>query len=741
MSAWSTIPAPAPASAAARGDARRDEWRAEGGAEWRTELAAEFATLAALAPDAFSAHFARPRPVGLPELPAASAAQLANADALLEGRFCAVGECFALGARFSWTLNPSRDKEWQIAHHKFYGAVDLAQAYRATGRADYLARWHGLIESWLDEMGSGFITASDAQVEAKRLEHWVTSFLLIREGGGAAALPAGFLRRFLGRLGAEAAYVAAHLRPARNHRTFQLYALFLVGLVFPELRRAHGLVAQGRDGLCANLAHDFGADGVHIELSSHYHQITLETALSFVDLAQRNGIALPPGLIERLQRAAEFAMWLTWPDGRLPLINDADDSDHRPLFALAARLFKDAQLAWTASGGARGVAPAPRSKRFAQSGYFVLGDGWGHDAESFARRQHVFYDCGPLGEGSHSQYDLFNLTYFAGGRPILVDPGRYTYCADPGADGIDWRHVFKSTASHNTVTIDGRDQTRYLSKSKTPPPGFERYERAVHPHKHGPAVELAEAASHLGAAADSSDWICGTARSHEYTPLHTRLLAFVRRQYLVLIDRIDCSDGLPHRADLRFHFAAAAAGRVSLQHDARRLRAAGPGWQLDCLGAGDNDFAAALEAGWVSTTYGIKDPAPVLSVRQHAAGTMAFATVIASAASGVRIGRIDWSGGDGSLGVAVELATADGAAFRDLVLLRAAGAARYEEPGLAYDGAVLISRRAAAGLEYLCASHPAALEAPELAGQARGGWQGEHEWTTTAHAGRGAGRP
>ena len=37
----------------------------------------------------------------------------------------------------------------------------------------------------------------------------------------------------------------------------------------------------------------------------------------------------------------------------------------------------------------------------------------------------------------------------------MLDPGRYTYAeGDP-----NWRHWFRGTAAHNTVTVDGRDQT------------------------------------------------------------------------------------------------------------------------------------------------------------------------------------------------------------------------------------------------------------------------------------------
>ena len=58
-------------------------------------------------------------------------------------------------------------------------------------------------------------------------------------------------------------------------------------------------------------------------------------------------------------------------------------------------------------------------------------DGWGSDPASYARRQHVVYDCARLGEGSHSHYDLFTFCYCAGGAPAIV------------VTGVPWRTGWK----------------------------------------------------------------------------------------------------------------------------------------------------------------------------------------------------------------------------------------------------------------------------------------------------------
>ena len=63
--------------------------------------------------------------------------------------------------------------------------------------------------------------------------------------------------------------------------------------------------------------------------------------------------------------------------------------------------------------------------------------------------------AGPFGEGSggHSHSDVLSLTARVGCREILIDPGTFTYVADPAE-----RNRFRGSAAHNTVRIDGRDQ-------------------------------------------------------------------------------------------------------------------------------------------------------------------------------------------------------------------------------------------------------------------------------------------
>jgi hypothetical protein len=59
-----------------------------------------------------------------------------------------------------------------------------------------------------------------------------------------------------------------------------------------------------------------------------------------------------------------------------------------------------------------------------------------------------------LSIAAHGHADALSFTLNIGDREILVDPGTYAYHTDPA-----WRRYFRSTLAHNTVGVDGQDQS------------------------------------------------------------------------------------------------------------------------------------------------------------------------------------------------------------------------------------------------------------------------------------------
>ncbi len=655
--------------------------------------------------DALARHYLD-KPLRTWPLSNATESQIRNAEAVLAGRFTYAGETHELPRGFAWSVNPSRDKEWQIAHHKHYFAIDLCQAWRATGEQRFVDGFFALTESWLDEMGSGFIKASDAQVEAKRVESWVTALLVLRASPRPATISPSLICRLVKRIGCEAEYISRNLKASRNHRTFQLYAMFVSAVLFPELRASSTLQDMACRGLVDNLLQDFTPSGVHIERSTHYHNITLETALAFLELARLNGVTTPAALDDRLRRALEFSAYMLLPDGEIPLIGDSDTLDHTAMFEAGHRLFGEQSLLWAATRGADGVALVAPSKEFA--GYFILTDGCGPGAAGFKSRQHVFYDCAPLGDGSHSHYDLFSFCWSANRCQVVVDPGRYTYHAEPDGDGVDWRHRFKSTRSHNTIEIDGLDQTLYLSKATRPAPGLPRLDRTKHSAKHGPEPEIIGRASLIGR---NTDWVMATAVSHEYSPRHTRALVFMKRQYIVLLDHVAIDDDLPHSCVARLHLADTWNGRFARQEFPGVTIVRSDDWTI-AMSSQDGAGHLRVDEGSISKSYGSKASAPVLALPISGSHSFNLCTVLLPhQANGcaVKLKGVSWLSvaqeGAGAVEICCQV---DGRECRDVFMLATNGRGQLITAGLIYTGSLAAARVCDGRVQHVCGATPLA---------------------------------
>jgi heparinase II/III-like protein len=106
----------------------------------------------------------------------------------------------------------------------------------------------------------------------------------------------------------------------------------------------------------------------------------------------------------------------------------------------------------TASPRAIPGRPAQRPSRFADAGITLLRTSEQHVPEIWCR-----CDGGPhgfLSIAAHAHADALSVEVRYGGVEILADPGTYCYHGEP-----EWRSYFRSTIAHNTVELDGRNQS------------------------------------------------------------------------------------------------------------------------------------------------------------------------------------------------------------------------------------------------------------------------------------------
>ncbi|MFQ5449579.1 MAG: alginate lyase family protein [Nitrospinaceae bacterium] len=523
-------------------------------------------------------------------------------EAILENRFEFNNECYSLARPMDWRHNPSEDIEWHILLHKFYYAVGLGMAFNETGHPKYLKKWVELTASWIDqEISPGFI-ASD--VTGRRIQSWVYAYYHFVMMGKGDGLSPEFHIKFLTSLHRQTLYLIGHLAPGRNHRTLELYSIFLVAVVFPEFERSREWLRFSLDAIVHNMQTDLLEDGVQSELSTDYHHIVLKNYLCARRLAAMNGIVLPPVMDGLLVKALEFALHAHKPDGTIPSLSDGDTGCFLTLLEQGAELYDRDDFRYVATRGKQGHPPRDRSRAFPQSGYYILRSGWAQGKDRYEDERYLIFDCGPLGAGNHGHLDLLSFELAAYGRSLVVDPGRYTYSE---AGEVNWRVLFRGTGYHNTVQVDQMNQTRYIKlpkkyKIKGPSPDY----------------ELKTFVTETG-----FDLLHGVAKSHEYEATHERKIYFVRGEYWILFDHL--LGGETHVYDQLFHLSPEAFRKVEMHEREGALLICSP--NLIITKPFDPAITTHVENGYVSYKYGEKHPAPVLRFSQRAKSA-AFANVL-----------------------------------------------------------------------------------------------------------------
>jgi hypothetical protein len=504
------------------------------------------------------------------------------ANAVCEGLFTNTGLTLELGTNPNWlTTALPDDEEWKIEWYKFYFGLDLAYAFSVTGDERYRSTWQRLVQSWIAQVPAG---CDSSDVAARRIQNWIYAWNIFSR---TVVFSFDFESQFVSSLAAQVAHLRNHLTAERNHRTLELYALFIAALALPELD--HGdLLDFAMAELHRNLLTDVRPDGVHREQSTHYHMTALRSYLGARENARRFALQLPATYDERLEKACEFLLHVQRPDGYIPALSDADTGSYDDLLELAALIFNRSDFLYGATNGELGVKPAETCPSFADGGYFIQRSGW----TDFCNEKYLVFDCGPIGDGGHGHYDLLNIEVAANGRPLIVDPGRFTY-AEKG------RHSFKGTAAHNTVCVDDLDQVPYR---RGKPKGA---------LAHGRLLERI--------TAPGFDMLCGKAHSPAYDAIHTRRIFFIAGEYWLIVDSLR---GLaPHKFDLRFHLTAAAWNHCTRIDNGIRTP------ELVLLF--EPQHAPVLSKGWVSNYYGTKEVAPVVSVVADGCENADFYTLIA----------------------------------------------------------------------------------------------------------------
>jgi hypothetical protein len=592
------------------------------------------------------------------------------ADGILSGKFRLFGDReWTLGFPPSWNRDPAtgtiaplgfgillnyRDASlvgnvkylWEPNRH--LELVTLAQAWRLSGEARFAQACRTLVDSWITQcpymLGPNWTSSLEL---ALRLINWSCAWHLL---GGDEAVVFGdrdgeaFKARWLSAVRQHCHFIAGHLSlysSANNHLLGELLGL-LIGATtwpcWPESKRWRRRAQQGfeHQALLQNTV-----DGVNREQAIWYQHEVADMMLLAGLTARANGAGFSSAFWSRLEAMLDFIVSCMDVGGHVPAFGDADDAVivrfspdpdfnvYHSLLATGAVLFGrgdfkhkaqvfDDKSRWLLGDGAAATFAALTAdasgahvrRRFDAGGYYILGS----ELET-PREVRLVVDAAPLGYlaiAAHGHADALSFTLSVAGRPLLIDPGTYSYHTEKR-----WRDHFRGTSAHNTVCVDHLDQ----SVSGGP------FLWNRHAATRCLAIDLGTEEQRIVAEHD------GYRRLNDPV-MHRREILYRRVGSLIRItDHIHCA--APHAIEIFWHFAEGC--RLTLDGEAALVTRDGVELELR--------WPATLHArvvrgsvdpiqGWISQRFDQKVPGDVLVVYGSVAADW----------QGVSTIRISWEG-------------------------------------------------------------------------------------------------
>jgi len=463
---------------------------------------------------------------------------------------------------------------------------------------------------------------------------------------------------------------------ANNHLIGECAGVWIASLTWdywPQMRRWGGYC---REVLEVEIVRQNAEDGGNREQAFGYQQFVLDFLLLAGLAGRAAGQDFSLRYWRRVEAMLDFLAGMMDVAGRVPMVGDADDGcvvrlsaepdfdNHRSLLATGALLFErpdfldragrvDDKTRWLLAeradryeaeavprGGGRvpahadadtgvdvgadtdtdigagtgtGTAVAAHEdgtarssfRAFPQSGYYLMGERFGTAGEI-----RLLADAGPLGYlsiAAHGHADALSIVLSVAGHEVLVDPGTYAYHTDP-----EWRRYFRSTRAHNTVEVDGQDQSRQSGNFM-----WSRHAQARCLVFEANAAQQRFIGEHDGYRALAD-------------PVTHRREILYRpgERTFEIIDTLDCA--ARHEVIRRWHFAESLMPELLAQE----IHVQAGGWRVRLVAM--EPLHAALfwrganerEGGWVSRRFGHKVPATTAGWLSRIQGTTRLRTLI-----------------------------------------------------------------------------------------------------------------
>ncbi|ODS23476.1 hypothetical protein AB835_08560 [Candidatus Endobugula sertula] len=370
---------------------------------------------------------------------------------------------------------------WELSRLQWL--IPVAQAWVLTKEDRYASYAKKILESWIDNNRFAYGVNWTCTMEpAMRVFVWTWFYHVFADA--VSWQDKEFRFSFLRCLYLHLKFISHHIEITDingNHLIADVSALVIGGIFFSgNFSNSNKLELDtwsrlGWKILNHELPLQIYKDGVDFEASTAYHRLVCELYVIAALYYQQGGGLVSEVYQQTMLKMADYIAAYTKPDGRAPLVGDADDArvlplgsqhinDHRYLAVVIGSIWSKSELTanwqqsgseclwWLSDSPESSVEISPiGSTAFTISGNYIMRSG----------SDYVFIDCGPIGlanRGGHGHNDLLSFEATLNGVNLITDSGSYVYTAD-----YKQRNKFRSTSSHNTPLIAGEEINRFIS--------------------------------------------------------------------------------------------------------------------------------------------------------------------------------------------------------------------------------------------------------------------------------------
>jgi len=594
---------------------------------------------------------------------------LNQASEILFHRFSILGVDVEFGEKIDWHLDPRSSYKWRKKFFadlfpvfnvtddtdgkmpyelsRFQHLTLLGIAYWISEDEKYTKEFIAELGDWFGEnpylVGVNWTCTMDVAIRAVNM---IWGYHFFKK---SSELKADFKIEFLKSLLEHGRYIFNHLEKngiKTNHYLSDLVGLVYLGVFLPEFKESKRWHDFGIRELINEMDRQVYPDGVDYEGSISYHRLETELFLSATLLVMLNeqcnaptscdegsqfhnmrvSKVFPEWYMQRLEKMIEFVIYYTKPDGTAPQIGDNDDGrlhilskygdwdrlDHRYLLSAGAVLFNRPdfkegagrfyeEALWLLGKGGlnsfnslRTGSAKPESKAFSQGGFYIM------------RHQNLYMIMDCLSDDlqastGHRHNSRLSFELFAYGRSFIIDPGAYIYTANP-----EWRNIFRSTAYHNAIQVDGQEQNEFDS--------FNLFLLG----------RQAQVKVNSWQTNDEYDFLDAEHTGYErlsHPVTHRRQIFFNKQEGYwlikdVLTSSIQCQSQ-EHDFTMNLHFAPLEIA-IDPENPLSVTATVGNSASMIVLPFKQDGLELSVEQGWISYSYGTKFEAPVVRYRKSA---------------------------------------------------------------------------------------------------------------------------